>query len=190
MGWTELDRVKGISNKVFFQEQVGGDHLEIIDAAQAGSVCYMAARIPRGVIGLIAQFHWVPNARHHLSEHNFGYKVEEEIMGSYKTDCPERILDALSPLAELYDVDSAQFQHAKEWRESCWKAIFAKRAKPKVKSGDVVRFSRTLQFTAGLEGDTFIFVKRSTFILGKHTQVQIPSWRQGRDYEVVKRAAA
>jgi hypothetical protein len=188
MGWTELDRIKGISNKAFFQGEVGGEHLEILDAAQAGSICYLAARTPRGVIGLIAQYRWVPNANIAYA-HNFGYKVEEEGMGPYSSRCPERILEALSPLADLYDTDSAEFRHARGWRESCWATIFAKRAKPQVKSGDVIRFSAAITFGNGMKGDTFTFLKRSTFRLD-HSRVSIPRWRDNRDYEVVSRAAA
>lgn len=188
MGWITLDRAKSLSNKDFFQGQLGHESLEVLDAAQVDSVCYLAARSSKGVIALIVRFNWAPNAARTFS-HNFGYKVEDETMGPYKTRCPERILDALSPLADLYDPDSDQYKQARHWRESCWRTIFEKRAKPRVVPGEVVKFARPITFVDGSEGDNFVFVKRSTFMLGDK-RVRITDWRARRDYEVVEHADA
>ncbi len=64
-------------------------------------------------------------------EYNFGWKDMGEDEGPYYYDCPEKILKLLTPTDN---------EHAKGWREACWKKVHAKKARPKIKEGVVLRY--------------------------------------------------
>lgn len=65
------------------------------------------------------------------SEHNFGYKDMDESMGPWETECPERILDLLTPTESGY---------ANDWRTRCRAYHAARRARPKIEVGDTLKY--------------------------------------------------
>lgn len=58
--------------------------------------------------------------------HNFGYKDMDESMGPCESECPERILDLLTP---------TEYEHAKDWRARCRAYHAARKARPKITPG-------------------------------------------------------
>jgi hypothetical protein len=86
------------------------------------------------------------------SYYNFGYKDMCESMGPYSYNCPERILNLLTP------TDS---EDANEWRELCWERINRKKNQPKFKKGDIVEFEKPIRFTTGSQKRLFCHNKRS-----------------------------
>lgn len=66
--------------------------------------------------------------------HNFGYKDMSEDMGPCECDCPERVLKLLTP------TDS---EYANDWRARCWANINARKARPKIIPGTVLRYGGT-----------------------------------------------
>ncbi|HEY8138304.1 MAG TPA: hypothetical protein VIF61_10695, partial [Methylocystis sp.] len=73
----------------------------------------------------------------------FGYKDMEESMGPHECDCPETILDLLTPTDRPY---------AQQWRARCRAAAAARRAraaKPKPRVGQVIVFDEPLAFSDG-----------------------------------------
>ena len=73
----------------------------------------------------------------------FGYKDMSETMGPYECDCPESILDLLTP------TDS---RDAQEWRARCREHAAtnrAKAAKPSPRPGQRIVFDEPLRFTDG-----------------------------------------
>lgn len=74
--------------------------------------------------------------------YDFGYKDMDESMGPYLHNCPEGILELLTPTDSGY---------ANEWRERCW----ARASKPKVKKGVTVRFKDPVRLTTGSEYQLF-----------------------------------
>ena len=73
----------------------------------------------------------------------FGYKDMTEQMGPYESDCPEMILDLLTPTDAHY---------ARQWRARCRAAAAARRAraaKPKPRVGQVIVFDEPLAFSDG-----------------------------------------
>ncbi len=79
----------------------------------------------------------------------FGYKDMEESMAPCESDCPQTILDLLTP------ADSA---YATEWRARC-RANAARRkaqsAKPRPKPGQIIVFDAPLRFSDGRTLDRF-----------------------------------
>lgn len=61
--------------------------------------------------------------------HNFGYKDMDETCGPCEAQCPERILDLLTPTEHAYALD---------WRARCRAYHAARKARPKIKIGDTL----------------------------------------------------
>lgn len=80
----------------------------------------------RSVFAVIFLLRHVPK-----DEYNFGYKDMSEDMGPCETECPERILKLLTP------TDS---EWANQWRAACWARINARKARPKIVPGTVLRY--------------------------------------------------
>jgi hypothetical protein len=73
----------------------------------------------------------------------FGYKDMVESMGPYECDCPEPILDLLTP---------TNSQYALRWRARCRENAAARRAKarkPSPRPGQVIVFDEPLSFADG-----------------------------------------
>ena len=73
----------------------------------------------------------------------FGYKDMSESMGPYERDCPEPILDLLTP---------TDHEHALRWRADCRANAAdrrARRAKPSPRAGQTIIFDEPLAFTGG-----------------------------------------
>lgn len=174
MGWTYTYRPKGETNTEFFGKM--WEKSKVLDTAQVGFTVYGALRLPDGrVRALVILTRWVPN-----DPYNFGYKDMDESMGPCDVACPERIFALLTPL------DKTDSKWAHEWRAKVREYHEAKKARPRLTKGTVVRFETPLQFTDGREHDTFEFVKRSTFrTRGPWSYlVRITNWAS-RPYTVV-----
>jgi hypothetical protein len=78
--------------------------------------------------------------------YNFGYKAMDETVGPCEKECPERILDLLTP------TDS---EWANEWRAACRENLARRKAAPKLTDRCVVRFSSAFNFNDGAVLDTF-----------------------------------
>ena len=73
----------------------------------------------------------------------FGYKDMEESMGPCECDCPEPVLDLLTPTDREYAV---------QWRVRCRENIAARRAKaakPSPRAGQMIVFDAPLSFADG-----------------------------------------
>jgi len=134
MGWTFTHREKGISNKDWFAREYDGHDYEVLDVA-SGSLnrnnVYIALRLPSGkVLAVPCLTRWRPN-----DEFNFGWKDMSEDMGPNICDCPQRIMDLLSPIDELFpDKDSSSREWAQAWRDRV--AAFREKMNNKLKLRD------------------------------------------------------
>jgi hypothetical protein len=73
----------------------------------------------------------------------FGYKDMSESMGPCQRDCPEAILDLLTP---------TNHEHARRWRDDCRANAAVRRArqaKPTPRAGQTIIFDEPLAFTNG-----------------------------------------
>lgn len=172
MGWLTYHRPTGESDREHLQREVCGDRHTILDGVTKGFTFYGAVRDDETdeVWALI-----VLQQRTHGYQ-NYGRKVMDETVGPYHYDCPDRILDLLTP---------TENEHALAWRAACRTRNAARAARPKVKAGDIVRFADRFSFGDGHEGDTFVFVSGSTFrATGSTNRYRIPRWRD-RAFEKV-----
>ena len=78
---------------------------------------------------------------------NFGYKDMDETCGPCSYDCPKAILQLLTP------TDS---KHANDWRENCWNTINSRKSAPKIKAGNVFKFTKNIKFNNGREFSSLV----------------------------------
>lgn len=175
MGSTSLHRPAGMTDREFFQDELAGSKRQILACAskrtsgQWSGVFYAA--VEESDTGDV----WAMVVLMHRGrgDYNFTYKAMTESMGPGENTCPDSILDLLTPTTNEY---------ALAWRAECRSYNAARRAKPKVKAGDKVRFTRPLTFSDGSTADTFVFERGSTFRGADGTgRYRITSWRE-REY--------
>lgn len=171
MGTTCEHREKGLSNAEWLTAEVLGETQTLVDISSTRGVIYAAVREADGTTwGLVVLTSWSRDY------YNFCHKEVSEDMGPNETQCPTRILDVLTP------TDS---EYASNWRTRCRDYAATKAARPKVTSGDVVRFAEPIKFGNGETLDTFTFEKRSDFrAIGTFGRYRITKWRD-RSYEVL-----
>jgi hypothetical protein len=79
----------------------------------------------------------------------FGYKDMDETVGPNESDCPEAILDLLTP---------TEYPYAQAWRTRCRENAAARRAlssKPSPRPGQTIVFDQPLSFSDGRSLDRF-----------------------------------
>ncbi len=112
---------------------------------------YAAAQVITNGVGgevfaIICKVLWNPHSK---TGEQFGYKDMSESMGPYEDNCPQNILDLLTP---------TQSEYALDWRRRCAENL--KRRARKIEDGDRIKLSAALTFTDGHVGDEFIVQKR------------------------------
>src|SRR5262245_58024994 len=132
MGWLYTDRQNGLTVRQFFEREF--KPCEILDSAQPSPRVFYAAlrnpNIPDQVFGMVCLLDYRKN-----DIYSFGYKDMDETMGPNESECPDRILDLLTPLPDaptgtctceefrsyhkgdcpLYD----GHEYARNWRNRC-----------------------------------------------------------------------
>jgi hypothetical protein len=179
MGWDQLHRAPGLSNRDFFGAQLASGFTIVADGARrvpAGNeyqiVYYAAIRDERtgDVSASVILMRWTP-----ASFLNFTYKWMDETVLPIECEAPESVLAALT---------ATEHESALQWRQNAAAAAERRSDRPTVSPGDRVRFTKPLHFTNGLEQTTFTLVKRSTFRTGG-LLVKIPNWLL-REHALVK----
>jgi hypothetical protein len=96
----------------------------------------------RPAFAMVCLVKWRPSA----AIENFGYKDMSEFEGPYHYECPLPVLKALGDTDNAIAI--AWRQRARQWAE--------KRARPKPKVGDIIKFAAPVKMTDGYKGDTFM----------------------------------
>lgn len=181
MGWTFTRKEKGETVKSFFEKEFTQDgKTGVLDCAvvnrRTAYIAYKSARDGH-VFAIVCLLDYRP----HDYNYNFGYKDMDESTGPFEYDCPERILNLLSPPSPGY---------AKEWREKCIANLEKRRNQPKVEAGDQIKFATPITFRNGLKLDTFTVLKpnSSVFIGAWGSRYRIPNWKRN-EFTIVKRSA-
>ena len=160
MGWSYTYRPKGMSNEEFFSKEF--PYTKFLGFASHGlNEVYAAveSKNGRGVFALAIMTRWVKD------DYNFGYKDIDEDMLPYIQNCPESILNLLSPTENTY---------ALKWREGCREN---NRVSARLKPGDVVNFTNPITFTDGVQASS-LRVSRVT----RHKLYFYPHYVLSRDY--------
>lgn len=146
MGWTYTDKPKGMTLKEFFTKEF--QPIEILDVGTRGwHEAYLACRARDGTVFCLICLVDYKGDR----SFNFGYKDMSEDMDPYTYNCPERILNSLSP---------AKSDYARKWREKCRENLRKQKTLPTLHNGDLVKFKKNLRFRNGVTQDTFYVEKK------------------------------
>jgi hypothetical protein len=152
MGWLTMKSLNGHSGpRSYLDAQFTQQHPDAISkvllSALVGRRVYYAAveqiRIANGEREVWAVICLVRYNPRNSEGYVFGYKDMEESMGPYECDCPEPILDLLTPTDN---------RHALQWRARCRESAAARRAKAgnaSPRPGQVIVFDEPLAFTDG-----------------------------------------
>jgi len=150
MGWTETNWVKGTKIIDWFREICNHENekvkIEVLDAALVKRKHAYAAvqQLSKEtgeikVFAITALVSWS-----NRGYYNFCYKDMDESMGPYMYDCPERILDLLTP---------TEYEYAIEWRKKCREYHAVRKAAnkklTKFNVGDTVVFKHPIRFQSG-----------------------------------------
>lgn len=137
MGWTYTHKPKGQKILDFFKERWDSEKIEILDCSTVKKVAYMAMRKKdtNEVFALVCLINYSREPMY-----NFGYKDMDETMGPCYYECPERILNLLTPTT---------FEYAIEWRKKCRERIEEKKRRGKITKGATVVLNRPVKFSDG-----------------------------------------
>lgn len=215
--YEEIDRMYGKEPDGELHDYVQREQLyRVLDYAAVAGVAFMAVEcltdFPYGKGKVFAAITLFSRGR---PPGSITTKNLSESMGVGEVKCPLRILDKLSPVEDLYGpieqrlmckthwndcVDHPDEEHpgqrlegygsaawAQKWRDD----VRAYHAKPKPKAGDVVEFSRPIEFQSGASLKRFRLVKGSTFKSADpenpYGTYRITSWRD-LSYSIVEAA--
>lgn len=146
MGWDFQHVEKGTSTIDVLRSDLNGEHRIVAHAVKNGAaylaVCHKDD--PDHVEACVVLIQ-----RRSRDYHNFGAKWMSEDMGPCKAECPDRILDLLSP---------ATSEFAAEWREKCRTYNARRKAQPKVTPGTVIEFAQPIEFTNGDTYSRFVYL--------------------------------
>ena len=104
----------------------------------------------------------------------FGYKDMDETVGPNESNCPETILDLLTP---------TEYPYAQAWRTRCRENATARRAlssRPSPRRGQTVVFDQALSFSDGRSLDRFEVVANP----GSHRTMLFRATDSGRLYRI------
>jgi hypothetical protein len=156
MGWTFSHKDKSESVKSFFEKRFNYQSAESNSAFKlldckvvAMKTAYLAIELTRksGVavtFAVVCLLDYQPKAHF-----NFGYKDMEESMNPYYYDCPQSILDLLTPTTN---------EDALAWRAKCKEVANQKKVAKTLQKGDVIKFKNELKFGSFGYTDTFTVI--------------------------------
>jgi hypothetical protein len=194
MGTTFQHRERGTTDRGFFQDLMG-ERYTILDCATVnprseGGAFYAAVRTNEGpdagrVWAFVALVHWTGGY------HNFGYKDMDETMGPNAAECPAHVLAKLTALpgtgchqGPLNRWESCSTCTAREWREACWEIAHNRARAATVKAGQVVKFTKPIEFVSGTVLDTLTLVARDIF-QADGCRYRVTGWRTMSNWELV-----
>jgi len=149
MGWTFLHRDKGaVSDREFFEREFRP--YPILDMSKTGFTLYFMMEDPKTKdrFAFVVMTRWRRN-----DWYNFGFKEIEETCGPIDHDCPDRILDRLTPTDSKW---------ANEWREKCRER---NKGKVRLEKGAIVETKEPIIFRGGGQCQRFVVLdaKRRIF---------------------------
>ena len=162
MGWTSVNKPKGMSLDEFFDKEFKCDSLKLIGKGYTKNLseyyraCY---NVEKGVyFALVCKIHFGKGY------YNFNYKDMDESEDPYLYNCPKRIMDIIERSQPVNDM-------SKEWRMKVHKVLDTKLTK-----GKVITFKKPIDFGEFSE-NTFRYLGNNKFRSMSHGGVYtIPKW--------------
>jgi hypothetical protein len=164
MGWLYMQSLKGYSGpRQYLDAQFTFTKPEltskVLRSALVGMHVYYAAiehirheKNERIIFAAVCLVRYNPRDR---EGYIFGYKDMDETVGPNEANCPEAILDLLTP---------TEYPYAQAWRTRCRENLAARRllaSKPSPRPGQTIVFDQALSFRDGRSFDRFEVVANS-----------------------------
>lgn len=167
MGTTVLRKAKGITTADFFAQEFGEKYAKaVVATATKPSVFYAVVEVPAAdntklvadERGMVRYAYVVETGRGDGANRllNFSYKEMTEFSGPIQSDCPERLLKLLSPLADPEAAEGSS-SWARAWRQRCQRRADLDKA---LVVGREFKLSEVLGFSDGVQADRFRLVFR------------------------------
>lgn len=162
MGWTSVNKPKGMSLDEFFNKEFKCDTLKLIGKGYTKNLseyyraCY---NVEKGVyFALVCKIHFGKGY------YNFSYKDMDESENPYLYNCPKRIMDIIERSQPVNDM-------SKEWRMKVHKVLDTKLTK-----GKVITFKKPIDFGEFSE-NTFRYLGNNKFrSMSRGGVYTIPKW--------------
>ena len=162
MGWTSVNKPKGMSLDEFFDKEFKCDSLKLIGKGYTKNLseyyraCY---NVEKGVyFALVCRIHFGKGY------YNFSYKDMDESENPYFYNCPKRIMDIIERSEPVNDM-------SKEWRMKVHKVLDTKLTK-----GKVITFKKPIDFGEFSE-NTFRYLGNNKFrSMNRGGVYTIPKW--------------
>jgi len=146
MGWTSFSMRKPV-REWFNEEWESGGNYEVLDSALVKrSTLYGAIKNKKTNEIFCAVF----LVRWSKGYYNFSYKDMTEFAGPNECECPQRILDILTPLNDKNDPNG----WARQWRKNC-EDVHKKREIVKKAKDSIFKLNNPVQFTNGFTTQYF-----------------------------------
>jgi hypothetical protein len=184
MGWTSMNRAKGMSDVEFFTKEwaLEKNGMKIVACNSAGGfggVFYAAIDNGKGeVFAITVLKSWTPR-----DYYNFTWKEIEESSGPYTIDASQKVLDALTPTKSEYAI---------EWRAKVAARLAAKKAAPTLRKGMIIRVANPVPFANGQSYEYFMIGDRGRIEKALSTadsqfgpRVRFAKFRQS-EFEIVR----
>jgi hypothetical protein len=172
MGWTVYDSDHSPKTREDERAEIVRLYTSLVDTAPCTAECLMASKVrsvwylairlapkPGHDVADVARRGYVPDASGAIvyagivltsrNDGEWGYKDLCESMGPHDAEAPLKLLELLSPLDPEADT------YAGAWRDRVRAAHAARRARLKVRAGDVIEFDEPIAFTGGLTARQF-----------------------------------
>lgn len=153
MGWLVYD--KPLHVKQHLDEGFGSDYT-VVKSALKGFTYYAAVRDDRTGVVVAA----VTLVRYYR-DGTIGVKDMDESMGPCERECPQNILDLLTP---------TDHQWAQEWRIDCLENLRRRAVVSALKKGEVFKVKNPIKFTNGSVHEEFEVVRKT-----RHCIVAMPT---------------
>lgn len=144
MGWTSYTKPANV--KQHLDGEFGEDYT-LLASALKGFTYYAAIRDDRNgaVIATVTLVRYYRDG-------NMSVKHMSDDMGPCERECPENILDLLTPTDQKW---------AQEWRADCRENLLRRAAVRGLKIGEMFSFSKPLRFTNGEEYQEFRLIRKT-----------------------------
>jgi len=161
MGWTTMNSSKKVTQ--YFKEDYFNrpEKYEVLDIAYKNfTEVYAAVKVKTYEKPFVICFVFKVFKNGNVYGENFGYKDMDEFCGPGLQNCPERILNILTPIDEIADImkqnrECDSHKWAKNWRKACYENIARSKKKSKIKNGCIIKTERPVRFSNGVSYEYF-----------------------------------
>ncbi len=160
MGYTFINKENRMKMFDFFSNEFNNENdnikFTVLACKTVNKVAYLAVEKINKITGEKLIFAVVCIISYAKDYYNFGYKDIDEFMHPYYYECPDKILNMLTP---------TENESAKLWREKCRENNHKIEKMPKLSIGSIIEFENKIRFNNGVNETKFVIKTLKPFRL-------------------------